>query len=962
MRTIAFNLLIFSVFLPLLIYGQDSLSTKIDFVGKAEHLFYTNLDSSIYYFQKGLDYYPGIEDWENYVACHNALTSAFGQKGNINQSYAHALIAFASAEKHLDKNNNTAYGSALNNLAIFNRRKGDYEKAMPLYKSALEIERTSESGKLADELAILKNLGSLFFETGDYSESKKYYSQAINKGLEHLETSDPMITSSYLELAELYNTIGQRDTAYILYQKVLQEITQHSLNDIRTKNRMVTIHLNLGDFFWQQKKEELSKKHIHKALRFSQKHLNKAPLDAYLLLGKWAKHQKKFDLAIQHFEQALLINQKKNKTLGKSTETGMIYYQLASTYFEQGDLKNSLQHFQNSLAQYSKKFSPANDFQNPALSDLPSDQYILKTFLGKANTLFQIYHRDKNIETLLAAKETYQLTIQLLNKLRQSYHGIGSKEILAENVLPIFEGALQCYFELQKTQTSESLINEAFQIAENSKAILLLESINENSALGIAGISDQLLEEEKSLKGQIIYHQKQLISTPDTAHEKIQTLEKGLFELEQKHQELLLHFEENYPNYHQLKYNTSIVHIEEIRKKLKPNESALVEYFVGEKNLYIFCITTQTAHFIQLDKTPDLNQKVEDIRNLLIHPPAIKTAEKDFEQFTQSAHALYQQLIAPTRLEESIYQIIIVPDDLLAYIPFEILLSKLPKNQNIDYLPNNLSYLLNDFQISYNYSATLFARENSNTQQAKHDFIGFAPSFGEPKNANASRNSFRNCTQEDLYPLICNKEEVEQISKIFNGAAITGSQANKALFAESIQDYRIAHFATHSCLDDQNPMLNKIFLADGYLSNFDLYNLELQTELAVLSACNTGSGQLRRGEGVMSLSRGFMHAGCPSVLMSLWSVEDCTTSAIMNKYYQGIKAGQTKDFALQESKKFYLQEATKLASHPFYWAPFVQFGKIEAMDFQSTWLPENLAFGAFAFGAFLLALVYWRRH
>ncbi len=960
MRTTTFYLSIYFLFPSLCLWSQDTPSPKIDFFKKAIALYNEKIDSSIYYFQKGLEYYPSVEDWETYINCYNGLTASFGRKGDFNQSYQYALKAVAAAEKYLDKGNKEAYGSTLNNLAVFSRRKGDYENAILLYKKALEIERAS--GKSKEELVVLHNIGSCFYKSGDYIESKKYYTQMINKGLAQWKNKAPSIARGYSSLAELYNTIGQRDTAFVLYKKALQQVAQQPIDNIRTKIHLVNIHLNLGDLYWQEKKEALSKKHIQEALRFSQKYFAKDEFKAYLLLGEWAMHQKKYPLAIQHIEYALNINLVENEKMGRSTEGGMIYHQLATTYFEQGDLESSLQNFQHSLAQYSKNFAPSHDFENPKLTNILVDQEVLKTFLAKANTLFHLYQKNENPKALIAAKETYQLAIELLNKLRQSYHGMGSKEILAEKVLPIFEGALQCYFELQKTQASETLVNEAFQIAENSKAILLLESINENSALGVAGISDQLLEKEKNLKRNIVYHQKQLMGTPETATEKIQTIEKGLFDLEQKHQELVLHFEENYPNYHQLKYNTSITSIEEIRKKLKSDESALLEYFVGEKALYLFSITAQNATFIQVEKTAQLDQQVQAIRKLLIQPPTIKTAQKDFEQFSQNAHALYQQLITPAQLDTNIRQVIFIPDDLLAYIPFEILLSKLPKDSMVDFTPYNLSYLLNDFQISYNYSATLFAREKTNVQQAKQDFIGFAPSFGEPKNVDIQRNSFRDCTQDELYPLICNKEEVEKISALFNGSAITGSAANKAIFAESIQDYRIAHFATHSCLDDQNPMLNKIFLADGYLSNFDLYNLELHTELAVLSACNTGSGQLRRGEGVMSLSRGFMHAGCPSVLMSLWSVEDCTTSTIMNKYYQGIKAGQTKNFALQESKKFYLKNATKLASHPFYWAPFVQFGKIEAMDFQSTSLRNFFVFSAFALLAFSLALIYWKRN
>ena len=143
------------------------------------------------------------------------------------------------------------------------------------------------------------------------------------------------------------------------------------------------------------------------------------------------------------------------------------------------------------------------------------------------------------------------------------------------------------------------------------------------------------------------------------------------------------------------------------------------------------------------------------------------------------------------------------------------------------------------------------------------------------------------------------------------------------------------HLATHACINEQDPMLSKIYFSDDYLTYYDLNNLELNADLAVLSACNTGNGKLEKGEGVMSIAKGFIQAGVPSVVTSLWSVDDCATSDIMIHFYKYLKEGQVKDEALRNAKLEYLQTADKAHAHPFYWGAFVQFGNTNSLDYLS---------------------------
>ena len=927
--------IIVTFFLLLLLSSTPLLRAQApekDYFEKASSLFLENLDSCIYYLQEGIPYYESIEEWESYVNCFNALASCHDLKGNFHESYTYAKRAMEEAKSKLDKKN-VPYGAALNNLATFARKKGDYKKAIALLQEALIID---EEKKEFDGIAtILHNIGLCYKIKGDYLESKKYFSRALQVESESGGKNQIGKSQAYLHLADIHIKQQQSDTALLLFQKALDHLalypTQEKILTSRIKHE---IHLKSAKVFLKKNIKNNFQYHTKQAIYHSKVAFNKEPEQAYFLLGQWALKEKKFTQAIRHFEKAVALTKEKYHKIGKHIETGEAYYLLAKAYSEQGNLQQGLVHLQTALGQFSKKDVPENLLENPQAEDLIVGQKLLKVLREKALIQYRKFERNQDRDMLVASLNTFQLAIEMLNKLRQSFLDNQSKEILAENVIPIFEGALEGTFTLAQLDKDNSHFDKAFQIAENGKAILLLESINETTALGFSGIPDSLLQQEKELKLDIAFYKKQLLQTSKEKAEKLKTIEIGLFGLEKEHQQLIQTFEEKYPDYHHLKYNTSIADLAAVRKKLANDESALVEYFVGEKSLFLFSITKETAFWKQIKKTPNFNKNIQLARELLIHPPEEENAQRDFDNFTTAAHELYQLLIGSANLDTKIQQIKIIPDDILAYLPFEILLQQKPSSQKINYTPSHLPYLLNDYQISYNYSATLLCREKRKVKKAAKDFIGFAPDFGPSTMAD---HAYRDCIADQLQGLNCNKEEVQKISALFDGQALTGKLASKENFQNNLQDYRILHLATHSCLDDSNPMLNKIFLQDGYLSNYDLYNLQINAELSVLSACNTGSGQLRRGEGVMSLSRGFMQAGCPSVLISLWAVEDCTTATLMSQYYQGLKAGKTKDQALQDSKKHYLQNANKLTAHPFYWAPFIQFGAIEAMEFKKDW-------------------------
>ena len=692
----------------------------------------------------------------------------------------------------------------------------------------------------------------------------------------------------------------------------------------------------MARIFSKQNKASQLNQHLSIAQNLSTKHFDQSAIEKFTISGQWHTKQKEFSKAHQNLEKALQLHIAEYQFFQRHPIIGKSYKNLAENHFAEKAYDKSLENYQKAIHHFSEGFAPSNVFANPDLNQLIADQDILEILQGKAKCLLEVYHEKKDTSFLTASNATYQLTLQMIRQFRHDFLASGSKEHLSEIVTPIYEEALEALLVKDNHQLSQKALEEAFQLFESSKAILLLESMNENTARGFAGIPDSLLLKEQRLKNELLFYKKkgreEKAKGKKANQEKIISLQEALFQFRRQHQALIAALEKNYPRYYQLKYATRLANIVEVQEKLPDTNAAMVEYFIGKKNNYIFYIDKTEAKMVIQPPNKQLTRDIDQLRSLLKEPYP-KKPQKSFDQYTDIAFHLYQQLLKPLNMPSNIKQLFITPDDWVSYIPFEVLITQLPAAPELDYSSDNLSYLIKNYAISYNYSATLWLQNKNAISKSGKNYVGFAPSF--PKRSSASLST-RVCDDGELYQLQCTEQEVKQISKLLSGDYYIGSKANKVSFLGKAENYRILHLATHSCLDDQDPMANKIFFTDDFLSNYDLYNLQLNAELSVLSACNTGNGPLLRGEGVMSLSRGFIHAGCPSTLISMWSVEDCTTADLMVDYYQALKNGLTKEKALQQAKLKYLQQADRLHAHPFYWAPFVQFGETAALEWPNS--------------------------
>jgi CHAT domain-containing protein len=228
----------------------------------------------------------------------------------------------------------------------------------------------------------------------------------------------------------------------------------------------------------------------------------------------------------------------------------------------------------------------------------------------------------------------------------------------------------------------------------------------------------------------------------------------------------------------------------------------------------------------------------------------------------------------------------------------------------------------------------LFKPTTSVNEKNKIKVLAFAPRYTVGETMKILQKTY------PLVPLPGVEKEVNKISKIVDADYFVGVEATEENFRKNAEKFDILHLAMHAFINDSLPAFSSFAFTrsnsddptkNGVLTTADIYNLKLNAKLTVLSACNTGIGQLNKGEGVMSLARGFLYAGCPSIIMSLWEVEYESGTEIITAFYKYLKKGKSKDESLRLAKLEYLNSVCSRRAHPLYWLGFVSIGDNSAL-------------------------------
>ncbi len=545
---------------------------------------------------------------------------------------------------------------------------------------------------------------------------------------------------------------------------------------------------------------------------------------------------------------------------------------------------------------------------------MANQKSLLSTYENKAK-IYAIYAENgQDTEGYQKALNMTQELIEITDDIRADYFSDNAKLSLANDIKPALEKAIGvCQKLYQKTQDKQYLA-QAFSFTEYSRGMVLYE----NTRLG-NHLPPDLKAEGEALK------QKEgaLIAKNDV--EKLQMYLRD----KRQYTEKIKAFNHNL-----------MASVGNLQKVLIPNnQTALIEYFVGDSSIFVFSLLQNDLILNELPKTKNFEQQIEALRTEIIEHKVVH----DATAFDAQSHALYCYLLKQTldTLPKNLNQLIIVPDGVLNYLPFDVLVKKSsPVAASLSFKKSK--FLLWDYTISYAYSANLLLEQKEMKKDAPELFGGFASKYTDKDTTFANIDDTRaTLTRAGAYELKGTKEEVNQISTLLGGKAFLNEFSTEGAFKAAANRYKILHFAMHSLTDDKDASLSRLLFTltpqdttnDNDLTAAELQTMHLNAELAVLSACNTGFGTLNKGEGVMSLARAFFYAGVPSTVTSLWEVPDLKTRDIMVFFYENLKKGMNKDEALTTAKRQYLDDTTESGTaNPYFWAGFIPIGNMEAID------------------------------
>ena len=663
-------------------------------------------------------------------------------------------------------------------------------------------------------------------------------------------------------------------------------------------------------------------------------------IEMYTLWGELYGEKKAYDEAQNYYQKALIIAR---ATYGQQHEnTANILNLMGNHYVAQQQWPRALSYFQQALVQVTNGFDDTTTYQNPSLKQLLPNKVSLAILLAKANALQQLNTQNPaDTTSLLLALNTYHLAIGVVDQMRQVFPSLEYKQFLSAKSAALYEQAIGAAYRAHTLGLQQrDFLAEAFYFSEKSKATTLLEATKTAEARTFAGIPDTLLAQENKLKRELTFWENKLYQATEDSVKR--TVRHQAFQTREAYHALIKHLEQDYPDYYRLKYSTKVIGLRALQATLSPG-TTLLSFSYGDSSLYTFSISREAVqlHTQQIDRS--FNQSLDNVLQYIsryTYEQAGNLAR--YQAFVQDAHHLYQTLVQPSLPPRTPQQLIIIPDGRLGYLPFDVLLADTVAASAIRF--QHLPYLIRQFPIRYEYSATLLTTSPPPLDQPTA-YLGFAPTYDEPTAAPAPVASSREVRATldgqiiGLSPLRYNRAEVDYVADLFKGKIFAGREASEQHFKEHASKANLLHLSMHAYAHDENDDLSGLIFTqqtnarrtdtaqeDNFLHPNELYSLSLHAELAVLSACETGMGTLAKGEGVMSLGRAFKYAGCPNVTMSLWRADDQSTSHLMQSFFTHLQAGQPKDEALRQAKLAYLDEAKSLQAHPYYWAAFVQVG------------------------------------
>jgi CHAT domain-containing protein/Tfp pilus assembly protein PilF len=759
----------------------------------------------------------------------------------------------------------------LENIGLCYVGLGRAQEAIQSLDRALMLAK--EAGLTKEEADCRKAKGSALLQLGKYTEALEQYRQAKQTyeqvGLNAQPEFKQQLIEALGDLGNLEVRLGDVASAEKDFRRAIE------ISEAIKHPRGITVNLiALGDLEWRRKRFPEAAALYRQALARANEVSDRASsASALIQLALTHRDLKRLEEGAQESQQAREIAQ---ATQSRPLEVEALY--------AQGEVARARGRDEEAIKYYSLGEDIVRETGDPELT--------WRLSFGRGQSLL-VLGRDNEA---LAAYQNAVKTIELVRSgLREERFRAG-----------YLEDKYQVYVALVQLLLKLGRADEAFVFAEKLRARSYLDMLNRGQPPIRNGVQRQT---ETSLQNRIRELQDQLEAEtakpkPDQKRQALDLFSKELSDAERDYENFLDDLRRTEPAYAAVRALT-VPSGKEVEQRLTAN-TALIEYVLGEQNLVIFVLTSGGLHARTVPlRAVDLEAKVDTLRDLMLH--------KKTNEWKLPAAALYRTLIAP--IEEAgwlkgIKQLYIIPHAILHYVPFAALTKRVRTGSGSDRV------LVDDHVLAYLPAAAALVYANR-SPRSSNSVLAMAPS--------STRLQYT-------------QRESQSVSELFprQHMLLLGSRATETSFKRFADRYDVIHLATHGYFNKLNPLLSGVMLEpdaenDGRLDVHEILELKLNAELVTLSACDTalGSGyfaEVPAGDDLLGLTRAFLFAGSPSVLASLWEVNDRSAVHLMHSFYGQLRDGD-KATALAKAQRE--MRARGLYRHPYYWGAFTLVGRMD---------------------------------
>ncbi|MBC1238372.1 CHAT domain-containing tetratricopeptide repeat protein [Nostoc sp. 2RC] len=830
---------------------------------------------------------------------------------------------------------------------------GQQQKALFYLNQALLLRR--QIGDKMGETITLNNIGSVYSDIGELQKALDFFHQALLIKREIKDkTGEARIINN---IGNVYINSGEEQKALDYFQQslIIRREVGDKIGEARTINNIGLIYLNLGQ---QQKAID----YFNQSLALNQEMGDKLAASTALnniatVYSDLQQEQK----ALEFLQKSLVIT----KNLGNKSGEARTLNNIGNIYSKIGEKQKALDYFNQSLPLFEfveNKLGLAANLNNIGLiySDLGEQPKALNYYQqaislyqkvgnrgGEALAIYNMASAERKQGNLNSALNKIKIVINIVEDLRTK---INSQELRASyfaTVQNYYQFYIDLLMQLHKQEPSKGYDALALQTSERARARSLLELLTEAKADIRQGVEPKLLFQERDLQKQIDVLEKRRIQLLGGNYTKaqVQTLEKENEAVLEQYQQVQIKIRATSPRYAALTQPQPLS-LAQIQQQVLDENTLLLEYSLGEQRSYLWAVTNKSITSYELPKRAEIEAIVQKFRQEITTP---------YLKHSPSLDTLSQIILAPVAPQLENKRLVVVSDGALQYVPFAAL-TKPNSQKTSKYEP----LLINHEIITLPSASTVAILRNEHKQRkpvAKTLIVLADPIFSldderlqskiqtsppvitEPNLNTLALNRAAKDSEVNFERLKFTRHEAEQILALVPAnkakSAFDFTASRNTAISKDLSQYNIIHFATHGILNSKHPELSGIVLSlfddkgmpqNGFLRLHDVFNLNLKAELVVLSACKTGLGEEVRGEGLVGLTRGFMYAGSPRVVVSLWSVDDQATSELMKAFYQKMLQQGLKPAAALRTAQLEIWRTKRYAA-PYYWAAFTLQGE-----------------------------------